>query len=161
MREQSAFGKRIVIPLNRNDKSKREVYCKTKNLNSEIAFEFPMINYLQNNGRDYKYVYGVNQNYTTPLSVIKMDVTDPLKVIEFAYEEKGEVFMPSEPVFVARPNAESEDDGVLLVMVLSDRCDYLSILDGRSLREVARADLPKNVRGAFTFHGFFCREPDV
>lgn len=153
----SAFAKRIEVPINRNDKSKSEVYCKTVQLNPDFAFDFPMINYFGNNGRDYKYVYGINQNYGSAVSVTKMDVTNPLEIIEFAYddEKQSQMCNPSEPVFVARPNAESEDDGVLLVKVLATDCDYLSILDARDLKELARADMPKDVRGAFCFHGFF------
>ena len=153
--EMPAFAKRIEVPINRNDKSTGEVYCQTKSLNPDLPFDFPMINYFQNNGRDYKYVYGMKQDFSKPSSVIKMDVTNPSRIIEFVYGEADQIVEPGEPVFVSRPNGESEDDGVLLVMVLSDKSDYLSILDGRDLKEVARADLPKGVRGAFTFHGFF------
>jgi beta,beta-carotene 9',10'-dioxygenase len=154
----SAFAKRIEVPINRNDKSTGEVYCQTKSLNPGLPFDFPMINYFRNNGRDYQYVYGMTQDFKKPSSVIKMDVTNPSKTIEFVYGEAGQIVEPGEPVFVARPNGESEDDGVLLVMVLSDKSDYLSILDGRDLKEVARADLPKGVRGAFNFHGFFAED---
>ena len=63
--------------------------------------------------------------------------------------------MPSEPVFVESPNPTSEDDGVLLVMVLSDKNDFLSILDAKNLNELAQAVVPEGVLGAFTFHGFF------
>ena len=59
------------------------------------------------------------------------------------------------PNFVANPNATSEDDGVLLVMIVSEKNDYLSILDAKTLEEIATAELPDNVRGAMTFHGFF------
>jgi hypothetical protein len=39
--------------------------------------------------------------------------------------------------------------------VLSDDVDYLSVLDAKDLKEIARADLPKDVKGTFTFHGFY------
>jgi len=42
--------------------------------------------------------------------------------------------------------------------VLSDDVDYLSILDAKNLKEIARADLPKEVKGTFTFHGFFAEK---
>jgi len=155
---QPAYAKRIEVPINRNDKSTSEVYCQTKSLNPDLPFDFPMINYFQNNGRDYKYVYGMNQDYNKPSSVIKMDVKNPRNFQEFVYGEIDQVVEPGEPIFVARPNAESEDDGVLLVKVLSDKSDYLSILDAKNLKEVARADLPKGVQGAFTFHGFFAED---
>ena len=64
-------------------------------------------------------------------------------------------YLPNEPVFVESPNPTSEDDGVLLVMVLSDKNDFLSILDAKNLNEIAQAVVPEGVLGAFTFHGFF------
>ena len=63
--------------------------------------------------------------------------------------------MPSEPVFVENPSATSEDDGVLLVMVLSEKNDFLSILDARNLNEIAQGVVPEEAKGAFSFHGFF------
>jgi carotenoid cleavage dioxygenase-like enzyme len=63
--------------------------------------------------------------------------------------------LPSEPIFVESPNPTSEDDGVLLVMVLSDKNDFLSILDAKNLNEIAQALVPEDVLGAFTFHGLF------
>ena len=72
------------------------------------------------------------------------------------YAKDGVDFLPSEPVFVENPNGTSEDDGVLLVMILtSDKNDFLSILDAKTLKEVARCELPEETKGAFTFHGFF------
>jgi hypothetical protein len=40
-------------------------------------------------------------------------------------------------------------------MVLSDKNDFLSILDAKNLNEIAQAVVPEGVLGAFTFHGFF------
>ena len=88
---------------------------------------------------------------------MKLNVLDKTEIYEMKYvgTENNNHQLPSEPVFVERPNPTSEDDGVLLVMVLSDQMDFLSILDARDLKELARAELPEDIRGAFTFHGFF------
>jgi carotenoid cleavage dioxygenase-like enzyme len=113
-------------------------------------------NYAQNNGKPYKYFYGVNF-YKLPFSIIKMNADDGRDVLEFKYEEaEGKKFLPTEPVFVANPTGDgSEDDGVLLVMVLSDDRDFLSILNAKDLKELARAEIGGDeVKGAFTFHGF-------
>ena len=76
----------------------------------------------------------------------------------FDSSELGEC-LPSEPVFVPRDNEKNEnaeeDDGVLLVIVLNDKGDFLSVLDAKTLKEVARCEIPEDVKGAFTFHGFF------
>lgn len=127
-----------------------------KTLNSKFAFEAPMINYAKNNGKDYRFVYGLNLNFDTPHSITKMDIHNPLDVIEQSYDDSKELRWPAEPVFVPNPNAESEDDGVLVTMVMSDESnDFLSILDAKDLKELARANMPDGVKGSFTFHGFF------
>ena len=51
--KNSAYAKRIEIPINLKEKSTDEVYCTLKNLNPKFAFEAPMINYARNNGKDY------------------------------------------------------------------------------------------------------------
>lgn len=60
---------------------------------------------------------------------------------------------PGEPIFVANPEGVSEDDGVLLSVVLDGMAgnSYLLCLDARDLTELGRA----NVKGAvgFGFHG--------
>ena len=145
-----AIGRRISIPMG----SGSEGYCPIKDLNSSVAFELPTINYSKFNGLPYKYFYGINF-YKLPFSIVKIDVENPSKPIEKIYAQDGYKFLPSEPVFVENPNATSEDDGVLVVMVLSNKNDYLSILDAKTLEEIARADLPSDVQGAMTFHGEF------
>lgn len=76
----------------------------------------------------------------------------------FDSSELGEC-LPSEPVFVPRDNEKNEnaeeDDGVLLVIVLNDKGDFLSVLDARDLSELARACIPAQVKASLTFHGFF------
>ena len=142
--------------MNLKEKSTEEIYCQTIDLNSKFAFEFPQINYFRNNGLDYRYIYGINQNFDTQISVTKMDVANPQKVIEKFYDDQSN---PSEPVFVPNPNAETEDDGVILTMVLCESGkDYLSILDASNLSEIAKAEMPDGVEGAVTFHGFFAEE---
>ena len=60
---------------------------------------------------------------------------------------------PGEPIFVRRPHARSEDDGVLLSVVLDAkrRTSYLLVLDARDLTELARAAVPHHI--PFGFHG--------
>ena len=81
---------------------------------------------------------------------------DPKDTLKFAYNiEEGKNSVPMEPIFVENPNPKGEDDGVVLVQVLSDDNDFLSVLDAKTLTEIARADLPKDVKSTFTAHGFF------
>ncbi|HEY2216329.1 MAG TPA: carotenoid oxygenase family protein, partial [Solirubrobacteraceae bacterium] len=64
---------------------------------------------------------------------------------------------PGEPVFVARPGAEREDDGVLLSVVLDvvAETSFLLVLDAADLSELARASVPHHI--PFGFHGQFAR----
>lgn len=68
---------------------------------------------------------------------------------------------PCEPVFVARPGSVEEDDGVVLTIVI-DRKGTKSILvalDGKNLKEVARANMPQVY--ALGPHGSFIENTDV
>jgi torulene dioxygenase len=68
---------------------------------------------------------------------------------------------PCEPVFVARPGSTEEDDGVVLTIVI-DRKGTKSILvalDGKNLKEVARADMPQVY--ALGPHGSFIEGTNV
>ncbi|KAH7304642.1 carotenoid oxygenase [Rhexocercosporidium sp. MPI-PUGE-AT-0058] len=68
---------------------------------------------------------------------------------------------PCEPVFVARPGSTEEDDGLVLTIVI-DRKGTKSILvalDGKTLKEVARADMPQVY--ALGPHGSFIESADM
>ena len=60
-------------------------------------------------------------------------------------------------MFVAAPDADGEDEGVLLSVVLDGRKgnSFLLVLDARSLDELARAEVPHHI--PFGFHGQFAR----
>ncbi len=62
---------------------------------------------------------------------------------------------PGEPVFVAAPEAEDEDEGVLLSVVLDAAAgtSFLLVLDADDLSELARAQAPHHI--PFSFHGQF------
>lgn len=90
-----------------------------------------------------------------------MNVQDPVAdVRQQMYDDLTEDFLPSEPIFVERPGAVDEDDGVVLVMILSNKSDFLSVLNARDLKEISRARVPTDVKAAFTFHGFFAKKND-
>lgn len=90
----------------------------------------------------------------------EMNVQDPVAdVRQQTYPDLGEDdLLPSEPIFVERPGAVDEDDGVVLVMVLSSKQDFLSVLNARDMSEIARARVPADVKASFTFHGFFANK---
>ncbi|XP_039899994.1 beta,beta-carotene 15,15'-dioxygenase [Simochromis diagramma] len=116
------------------------------------GLELPRINY-DINGKRHQFVYG---NY----------VGDSAEVVaKFDMETKNMVYwgedkcLPSEPVFIPRPNGESEDDGVVLTSVINanpGQSSFILILDGKTFKEVARAyvntELNKDMHGFFIPH---------
>ena len=81
-----------------------------------VVFELPAINYNRYNGKQYKYVYGVSY-FKKPYSIVKLNVMDNEECLEIEYNQNC---LPSEPVFVESPQAQSEDDGILLIMCLNN-----------------------------------------
>jgi beta,beta-carotene 9',10'-dioxygenase len=116
--------------------------------------EFPRINYARNNGRPYRYVYGVGPTKDEFAGQIsKIDVEAGTRI---DWKEAGGFV--GEPVFVASPAGAAEDDGVLLSVVLEadGKRSFLVILDAHSLKEKARAQLPHHI--PFGFHGQYFRK---
>ncbi|KAJ6012498.1 hypothetical protein N7499_011831 [Penicillium canescens] len=98
----------------------------------------------------HRYVYGVTFRGEATLTdgIMKLDC-DTQQVRLWACHGQS----PGEPIFVANPEGTSEDDGVLLSVVLDGNRSksYLLCLDARDFTEIGRA----NVDGAvgFGFHG--------
>ena len=114
--------------------------------------ELPRINYGRCNERPYRYVWGVGAGGGWIDRIVKADVVERRST---TWSEEG--CFPGEPVFVAAPDADGEDEGVLLSIVLDGRKgnSFLLVLDARSLDELARAEVPHHI--PFGFHGQFSR----
>ena len=65
---------------------------------------------------------------------------------------------PVEPVFVGRPGANDEDDGVVLVPMLDgpNKRSYMAVLNATDLRPLTTAQLPTVV--PYNLHGRFFSE---
>ena len=129
-----------------------------RELDSRHILELPNFDYSAKNTRNYRYVYGMSALSESLFfdRVIKLEIeTD-----QALYWHQPHCF-PGEPVFVRNPDSSSEDDGVLLCVVLSgERArSFLLLLDARNLQEIARAELPVPVPHGF--HGFFERSGDL
>ena len=126
---------------------------------TRVPIELPRINYWKVSGRPYQYVYGggttVRGNFID--NVTKVDVHNKQVLI---WREAH--CYPGEPVFVARPNARKEDDGILLTVVLNAKTQtsFLLILDAKKLKELARVMVPQHI--TFGFHGQYIdgKEPE-
>jgi carotenoid cleavage dioxygenase-like enzyme len=115
--------------------------------------ELPRIAYRSRNGRPYRFVYAAAQHGDDYFdSLVKIDVGDGSAL---RWREEG--CYPGEPVFVAAPSADAEDDGVVLSVVLDARAErsFLLVLDASSFEELARAEAPHRI--PFGFHGDFAR----
>jgi carotenoid cleavage dioxygenase-like enzyme len=116
------------------------------------GFELGRINYGRCNERPYRYAWGLAPSEAIGWidTIVRADI-DSRELI--SWSEPGAY--PGEPVFVARPGAEREDDGVLLSVVLDTAAErsFLLILDASDLSELGRAVAPHHI--PFSFHGQF------
>jgi len=117
--------------------------------------EFPRINDKQD-GRPYTYAYlaGFSDTAQAKEELINSEGlykvnTHTNEVLEWS--EKG--CSSGEPVFVAAPNAQEEDDGVVLTVILDHvrKDSFLLVLDAKSFREIGRARAPHVIPAGF--HG--------
>jgi carotenoid cleavage dioxygenase-like enzyme len=124
---------------------------------SSVLLELPRISYGRHNGRPYQFVYGAGDHFGDGHDffdqLVKLDVHSGQTDIWY---EPGTY--PSEPVFVATPGAEDEDDGIVLSVVLDAATarSFLLVLDAGSWQELARATVPHAI--PFGFHGQFTRQ---
>jgi beta,beta-carotene 9',10'-dioxygenase len=117
----------------------------------EGQLELPRINYGLCNERPYRYAWGVSDAGSGWLdSIMRVDLDSRTST---AWFEPG--CFPGEPVFVARPGARDEDDGVLLSVVFDGSLgsSFLLVLDAATLTELARARAPHHI--PYGFHGQF------
>lgn len=100
--------------------------------------------------RKHRYVYGVVDRGLSTLfdGISKFDVETHTSVV---WSQQGHT--PGEPIFVADPDSDEEDGGVLLSVVLDGYKgdSYLLILDARTMKETGRADVGHGVPHGF--HG--------
>ncbi|CAJ0571217.1 unnamed protein product, partial [Mesorhabditis spiculigera] len=121
------------------------------------SFELPRFNE-RFTGRPYRFVYGTTilyagQERRVP-GVVKNDVNTGETLIHYK-DDPEQLF--GEPVFVSSPNGTAEDDGVILVPVMSAnkrQKPIFMILDAKSLREICRYVLPVP-RIPMGFHAIF------
>uniref|UniRef100_A0A3Q3JBT1 Beta-carotene 15, 15-dioxygenase 2, like n=1 Tax=Monopterus albus TaxID=43700 RepID=A0A3Q3JBT1_MONAL len=158
--EQTPLDQDLVTLRNYTATAKKtkqgEVYMTHEELHSDEllqygGLEFPQINYHHYNGRPYRYFYSCGFGHVFSDSLLKMDIhTKELKVWRYPG------LYPSEPVFVASPNATEEDDGVVLSVIITPRKEkssFLLVLDAKTFTELGRAEVPVNI--PYGTHGVF------
>ncbi|HTV23333.1 MAG TPA: carotenoid oxygenase family protein, partial [Polyangiaceae bacterium] len=124
---------------------------------SDTGFEFPSTNYRRVNGSEYRFAWGAADGPRGDASygsaIVKVDVRSGSSS---AFSDGERVY--GEPVFVARPGASDEDDGVLLSVGASTRAETsaLAIIDARTMALLASAEVPSAI--PLGFHGSFIRQ---
>jgi|688.fasta_scaffold02024_11 carotenoid cleavage dioxygenase-like enzyme len=119
---------------------------------SDQIIEFPRINPLYYQSPNYRFVYAISRRQDRPYDffnqLIKIDILRQTTKIWFE-----ENCYPSEPVFVATPKAQGEDEGVIFSIVLDVKKgnSFLLILDSCSFSEIGRAEIPHHI--PFGTHG--------
>lgn len=122
---------------------------------SESCMELPHFDSARYNMRaDYAYVYAISinpqQRHGFYNQLLKFDINSGE---EKTWYEPG--CYPGEPVFVAHPHGEAEDEGVILSVVLDTgkQNSFLLILDAATFGEIGRATIPQPV--LFGYHGAY------
>ena len=104
--------------------------------------------------KDYRYVYALSVNKEKRKGfynqIIKIDLH---KNKNRYWSETG--CHPTEPTFIARPQGQAEDDGVIITIVLDvqKKSSFALILDAASFTELARIEVPQNI--LIGYHGNF------
>ncbi|XP_077286396.1 neither inactivation nor afterpotential B [Arctopsyche grandis] len=128
----------------------------TPELLATIGCETPRINYDKYLGRPYQYFYAISSDVDAenPGTLIKVDAVNKNKM---TWSEKN--CYPSEPIFIPRPNAVDEDDGVVVAALVwgQNRSHEvgLLVLDAKSLKEVARTTFVTPSPVPKCLHGWF------
>ncbi|XP_066503382.1 beta,beta-carotene 15,15'-dioxygenase isoform X2 [Hoplias malabaricus] len=116
--------------------------------------ELPGVNYKYNTMK-YRYFYGSKMEWSPKITKItKLDI-----VTRTYMEWTEEDCYPSEPVFVASPDAVDEDDGVILSSVVSlnlKKPPFMLVLDAKTFKEIARASINASVH--LDLHGLFIHD---
>jgi torulene dioxygenase len=142
--------------------------------------ELPRINKFYSCNPSYRYVWGIIESGGTapgtlvPLAKLSNGISHPSCAfsagiakadwqtgkVEIWRPENGES-APCEPVFIGRPGASDEDDGITLTIVVNREGSHSTLvaLDGKTLAEVARAPMPQ-VYGMGP-HGSFIEKPGL
>ncbi|UQZ82612.1 Carotenoid cleavage oxygenase [Paenibacillus konkukensis] len=121
------------------------------------SMDLPTINQARGASRAYRYAYGISMNkqrmekYSNQL--VKADVVQGESKIWFEPD-----CYPGEPIFIEKPNALSEDDGVVVSVILDGKKghSFLLLLDARTFTEIGRVHVPHHI--PFGFHGMFTEE---
>ncbi|EYC06252.1 hypothetical protein Y032_0077g1104 [Ancylostoma ceylanicum] len=176
------FLHRMIIPINVSEDSKpgddllskcefangcqailREdgsIHCVDTRI-SDISFEFPRYCY-DLNMKDYRYVYGAHLGHDKEAKhgVVKVDLSNGTNKVWL--KDAGDQLC-AEPILVNRPEYVEEDEGVLLVPVVTTNendTPYVVVLNAQTMEELGRFLIPQS-RIPLGFHAHYVPRPDL
>ncbi|XP_022127032.2 carotenoid isomerooxygenase-like [Pieris rapae] len=122
---------------------------------ADIGCETPRLHYDKFNGRPYRYFYAIGSEVDVEHtgSLIKVD-TKSGEILKW-WDDNS---YPSEPIFVPKPEAKDEDDGVIISAVVcsnDERRVSLLILNAKDLTELARTTFTTPSPAPKCLHGWF------
>lgn len=126
---------------------------------TDVGFEFPSIHYKRVSGRSYGFAYGASDGhlaggaYTS--AIVKVNIETGVST---SFSNGTHIF--GEPLFVARPGGDAEDDGVLLTVGSAQNAESsaLAVIDARTMALLASAEVRSSI--PLGFHGSFVRKED-
>ncbi|RCN50147.1 retinal pigment epithelial membrane protein [Ancylostoma caninum] len=111
---------------------------------SDVSMEFPIYRY-DRNSKEYRYVYG--SCFIDPDNIREGVVKIDLRNVSSKVWYKDAVDqIAAEPVFVSKPGAAREDEGVLVVPVVTSRAGdqpYVVVIDAETMVEMGRFLIPQ------------------
>eukprot|EP01006_Ploeotia_vitrea_P015779 TRINITY_DN46095_c0_g1_i1.p1 TRINITY_DN46095_c0_g1~~TRINITY_DN46095_c0_g1_i1.p1 ORF type:complete len:524 (+),score=235.65 TRINITY_DN46095_c0_g1_i1:40-1572(+) len=146
---------RFVLPME-TPGARVKVHMVTK---EPLVAELPTIHYEKLNTRPYEFMYAMA--VADPTSGIFFDTVAKVNmntgtVTKFnPCPDQPNTCFTGEPLFVPSPNPVSEDDGVLVDVVLNvtDHTSFVVVIDARTMTSVARASAETAI--PLGFHGRF------
>lgn len=139
----------------------QRISIDTQNLKIEMKplhttpIEMPRINPAQATKR-YQHVYALSSETGKTFydKIVKINTVDGS-----VKTWKCTNCYPSEAVFIPNPHGQSEDDGILLSIVLdgASKKSYLLILNAKTMEQMARINLQHHI--PFTVHGNYFAKP--
>ncbi|CAH1128203.1 unnamed protein product [Ceutorhynchus assimilis] len=132
-----------------------EILVKAEKL-CNLGCETPRINYEKHLGKNYNFFYAISSDVDAinPGTLIKVDVK---RNSWKTWQEEG--CFPGEPIFVVSPNSKSEDEGIILSVMVYGNDDTnhvgLLILDAHTFKEIGRAEFKTPSAVPKCLHGWF------
>ncbi|KAF1764243.1 hypothetical protein GCK72_004190 [Caenorhabditis remanei] len=129
----------------------------TEQQTCSTSMEFPRYHWEKINMKEYKYVFGstvFGKVEDNKAGVIKADVSTGKHLV---WDRENPHQICGEPIFVPDPAGKEEDDGILIVPIMSiseKQPPFVLILDAKTLKETARFEIPEE-RIPLGFHAFY------